>query len=258
MFQLETVMVRWQIYHQNFLLVVVALCLSHHLPGMPQSHSSPKIPDTHPSSVKPISLLLSEGGSVPAVSTADSQSYSDNSPQAISVDTPSIQTNSSDSHSKMTPQCISADTPSAFTPSSLTGELSSQNSNTSTYMTTSNFRVCVVNCNSARNKKAVFTNFLNYAKPDIALITETKIDDSISYTEFLPEGYHGKGKFSQLLNWMRQRGFSAWGLQTLPLAACYADFVPKPFHLFVQSLIINHFFSLGRVAGASDRRAGRK
>ena len=30
---------------------------------------------------------------------------------------------------------------------------------------------------------------------------------------------NGKGEFSQLQIWMRQRGFSAWGIQTGPLAA---------------------------------------
>ena len=30
---------------------------------------------------------------------------------------------------------------------------------------------------------------------------------------------NGKGKFLQLPIWMRQRGFSAWGIQTGPLAA---------------------------------------
>ena len=29
-----------------------------------------------------------------------------------------------------------------------------------------------------------------------------------------------KGKFSQLKKWTRQRGFSAWGIQTGPFAPC--------------------------------------
>ena len=32
-------------------------------------------------------------------------------------------------------------------------------------------------------------------------------------------GYNGKRAFSQLHNWMRQRGFTAWGIQTGPYAA---------------------------------------
>ena len=46
---------------------------------------------------------------------------------------------------------------------------------------------------------------------------------SLSYWEansYYPRGLiMGKGKFSQLQNWMRQRGFSAWGIQTGPFAA---------------------------------------
>ena len=30
--------------------------------------------------------------------------------------------------------------------------------------------------------------------------------------------------------WMRHRGFCTWGIQTGPIAACYADFVQKYFH----------------------------
>ena len=43
---------------------------------------------------------------------------------------------------------------------------------------------------------------------------------------------NGKGEFSQLQKWMRQRGFSAWGLQTRPLAALWAHFVLNNFQLF--------------------------
>ena len=43
---------------------------------------------------------------------------------------------------------------------------------------------------------------------------------------------NGKRGFIQLQNWMRQRGFSAWGIQTGPFAAHWAHFVPKDFQLF--------------------------
>ena len=39
-------------------------------------------------------------------------------------------------------------------------------------------------------------------------------------------------EFSQLQNWMRQRGFSAWSIQNGPFAALLAHFVPKDFQLF--------------------------
>ena len=40
-----------------------------------------------------------------------------------------------------------------------------------------------------------------------------------------------KREISQLQKWMRQRGFSAWGIQTGPFAACRANFVLKFFQL---------------------------
>ena len=43
---------------------------------------------------------------------------------------------------------------------------------------------------------------------------------------------------------MRYRGFSAWGNQTGPFAACWVDFVPKCFHLFTMPPIINHKWQL--------------
>ena len=46
-----------------------------------------------------------------------------------------------------------------------------------------------------------------------------------------------KGEFSQLLPiWIRLRGFSAWGIQTGPFAACWANFVLK--FLQLLSLIL--------------------
>ena len=41
-----------------------------------------------------------------------------------------------------------------------------------------------------------------------------------------------KGEFSQLQIWMRQRGLSAWGIQTGPLAALLAHFVLAIFKTF--------------------------
>ena len=177
-------------------------------PGMPQRHSSPIITGTVTQRVSPISLSLSNFSSASAALAADTRFSvpSDNSPQVISVDTPNLLSLSSDRaalaadtqssiSSDGSPQAISVDTPSTHVlePSCLTAELSSLDTNSPSPLTAaSNLRVCVVNCNSARNKKAVFTNFLDYAKPDLALITETKLDSNIVYNEFLPEGYHGK------------------------------------------------------------------
>ena len=43
---------------------------------------------------------------------------------------------------------------------------------------------------------------------------------------------NGKGEFIQLQKWMRQRVFSACGIQTGPFASCWATFVLKFFQLF--------------------------
>ena len=45
-----------------------------------------------------------------------------------------------------------------------------------------------------------------------------------------------KGKFSQLPILRRQRGFSAWGIQTGPFAALWANFVLKCFKLFFNQI----------------------
>ena len=54
-----------------------------------------------------------------------------------------------------------------------------------------NLRVCVINCNSARNRQAQFEKLAKYVKPDVMLITETKLTDDIKSSEFLPDAYSG-------------------------------------------------------------------
>ena len=53
----------------------------------------------------------------------------------------------------------------------------------------SNLRISVININSARNRKAELEHISEYVKPDLILMTETKIDSSISAAEFLPDDY---------------------------------------------------------------------
>ena len=48
----------------------------------------------------------------------------------------------------------------------------------------------------------------------------------------LQRANNGKGQFLQPQNWMRQRVFSAWGIQSGPFASHYATFVLEIFHLF--------------------------
>ncbi len=55
-----------------------------------------------------------------------------------------------------------------------------------------NWRTLVVNCNGVMSKKAELSNLTNYTNPDILLLTETKIDNTISTSEFLPDGYTGE------------------------------------------------------------------
>ena len=55
----------------------------------------------------------------------------------------------------------------------------------------SNLRSLVINCNGISNKRAELENLINYADPDIILLTETKIDNIFRPAEFLPPQYCG-------------------------------------------------------------------
>ena len=52
-----------------------------------------------------------------------------------------------------------------------------------------NLRVIVANCNSVASKSAELANVVDYTEPDILLLTETKLDNRVSSSEFLPQGY---------------------------------------------------------------------
>ena len=54
-----------------------------------------------------------------------------------------------------------------------------------------NLRLCILNCNSARNRWAELVFMAEYTKPDIIFITETKITSDIKSCEFLPDNYSG-------------------------------------------------------------------
>ena len=54
-----------------------------------------------------------------------------------------------------------------------------------------NLRVAVVNCQGVRGKKADLENMCEYMDPDVLILTETKLDPSISPAEFLPAHYKG-------------------------------------------------------------------
>ena len=54
-----------------------------------------------------------------------------------------------------------------------------------------NLRTLVVNCNGVHNKTAKLANMVGYVDPDILLLSETKLNDSVSSSEFLPANYKG-------------------------------------------------------------------
>ena len=49
----------------------------------------------------------------------------------------------------------------------------------------------VININSAPGKRAELENLINYTDPDLIIMTETKIDEHVKASEFLPKGYTG-------------------------------------------------------------------
>ena len=52
-------------------------------------------------------------------------------------------------------------------------------------------RLLSINCNGVASKKAELENLISYTQPDILCLTETKLDDSVYTSEFLPKGYSG-------------------------------------------------------------------
>ena len=52
-----------------------------------------------------------------------------------------------------------------------------------------NWRTLVINANSVAGKKAELAALIEYTCPDSILITETKLDETISTAEFLPDNY---------------------------------------------------------------------
>ena len=50
------------------------------------------------------------------------------------------------------------------------------------------WRTLVININSAPGKRAELENLINYTDPDLIIMTETKIDEQVKASEFLPKG----------------------------------------------------------------------
>ena len=53
-----------------------------------------------------------------------------------------------------------------------------------------NFRTIVVNCHSVRGKRAEMAELCHSVQPDAMILTETWIDKSVDYKEFLPANYY--------------------------------------------------------------------
>ena len=53
------------------------------------------------------------------------------------------------------------------------------------------WRTLVININSAPGKRAELENLINYTDPDLIIMTETKIDEQVKASKFLPKGYTG-------------------------------------------------------------------
>jgi len=54
-----------------------------------------------------------------------------------------------------------------------------------------NIRFLSINCNGVASKKAELENLISYTHPDVLCISETKLDDTVHTSEFLPSGYVG-------------------------------------------------------------------
>ena len=65
----------------------------------------------------------------------------------------------------------------------------SSNSDMPVPMKETNLRVAVVNGQGERGKKADLENTCEYMDPDVLILTETKLDPSISPVKFLPFHY---------------------------------------------------------------------
>ncbi len=63
-----------------------------------------------------------------------------------------------------------------------------------------NWRTLVVNCNSVKGKQAELAHLIDYTDPDMLMLTETKIDPSVSAAEFLPPNYNGSIRKDRSLN----------------------------------------------------------
>ena len=73
-----------------------------------------------------------------------------------------------------------------------------------------NWRTLIINTNGVLSKTAEIASIIDYCDPDLMLFTETKIDSSISFSEFLPNGYNGGFRRDRLLTPSQHNSESVW------------------------------------------------
>ena len=69
--------------------------------------------------------------------------------------------------------------------------MSNSTSSNSQIKKSQSWRTLVININSAPGKREELENLINYTDPDLIMMTETKIDEHVNASEFLPKGYTG-------------------------------------------------------------------
>ena len=78
------------------------------------------------------------------------------------------------------------------------GSKSHENKSTEVPNKQDNWRTLVVNCNGVTNKKAELEHLTQYTDPDLLILTETKLDQTIKTSEFLPPNYRAFRKDRKL------------------------------------------------------------
>jgi hypothetical protein len=69
---------------------------------------------------------------------------------------------------------------------------STHSSNSDDHSVSNNLRIVIANMNSVRGRKPELSHMCATLKPDIILVSESKLDKSIKSSEFLPLGYSGQ------------------------------------------------------------------
>ena len=167
-------------------------------------HSSP-IPNTrlssnaHPSMGSSLSSIHTplRYPDIPGSLSSPVRSHSHTTPNTVPNATSSGGRHSAGQH-------IPTDEPSSAGPQLATDEQSNTGANSSSAGSNNshigrkdpeNLRTLVINCQSVRNKQAELCNIVYRSDPDIVILTETWLDDTIESSEFIPQGYKAPNEF---------------------------------------------------------------